>query len=317
MQLDQHILLIYKDLKGEISPEEKILLDRYRTENKESLQVEEDIRTTWEAHLLTETALLSDLDAVNAKIDNLPKSSKIVPFWKRPASIAAAIILAIGAVLVFQMNLTDSQNSVFAEEDMVYTLPDNSVVNLARGSRLVFNKQFDQDRNLKLEGRAYFDVQRNEDLPFRIEVRNTFVEVLGTEFNINAFGENVEVAVTEGKVRFSYKDSEVILIEDEVGILKEASTIVKQSLHTSNFKYWTNDQFRFDEDKLSSVFQQLSTIFGIEIEIEQKEMEDCIISAVFNESKPIPLLTKIAEKFEMEIINEGSNRFTILNGACK
>src|SRR5690606_26599644 len=77
------------------------------------------------------------------------------------------------------------------------TLADGSQVWLNAGSKLTYDTGFGTDnRALRLEGEAYFDVAKNLDLPFTVEINGQHVEVLGTAFNISAYTEEPMVKTT-------------------------------------------------------------------------------------------------------------------------
>jgi transmembrane sensor len=61
------------------------------------------------------------------------------------------------------------------------------------------------ERTVKLTGEAYFEVAKNKDKPFYVEMNNVQVKVLGTHFNISAMLMITEMATTllEGSVQMS------------------------------------------------------------------------------------------------------------------
>ena len=84
-----------------------------------------------------------------------------------------------------------------------FYLPDGSMVKLNSSSSLAFPTEFPQDeRVVKLEGHAFFEVVSDSLRPFRVMTEDLKVEVLGTSFEVKAFtGETfIDVAVLEGRV---------------------------------------------------------------------------------------------------------------------
>ena len=82
-------------------------------------------------------------------------------------------------------------------------LPDGTLVWLNAGSKIVYSQGFGvDDRNLSLEGEGYFEVTKNEKIPFVVETRELNLKVLGTKFNFKNYPEDEEVTVNlmEGKV---------------------------------------------------------------------------------------------------------------------
>lgn len=86
------------------------------------------------------------------------------------------------------------------------TLNDGSLVRLAPGSRFRYPRAFDQkERNVYLEGEAFFEVSRDTSRPFIVQTQNLQTRVLGTSFNIEAYGKQAleKVVVVTGKVSVS------------------------------------------------------------------------------------------------------------------
>ena len=86
------------------------------------------------------------------------------------------------------------------------TLPDSSKVWLNAKSKISFDENFGEDnRFLKLEGEAFFDVVK-DNVPFRVETPLYTVAVLGTAFNIKAYSDddNVSTTLVRGRVNIEY-----------------------------------------------------------------------------------------------------------------
>ena len=82
------------------------------------------------------------------------------------------------------------------------SLPDGSKVWLNSDSRIAYSMTFGTaDRTITLHGEAYFDVAKNEQIPFIVNSSGLSVKALGTKFNIRSFeDEDVTVTLMEGKV---------------------------------------------------------------------------------------------------------------------
>ena len=65
------------------------------------------------------------------------------------------------------------------------------------------NKKATEQRSVRLQGEAYFDVTENPEAPFQISTTNTQITVLGTRFNVRARATEPQTTVTveSGKVR--------------------------------------------------------------------------------------------------------------------
>ena len=134
---------------------------------------------------------------------------RVLP-WVSGVAAAAAFILC---VFLFRDN--DQQIQLMASAEVQeFVLPDGSEVTLAPGSRLTYIEK--SPRKTHLEGKAFFEVARDEAVPFEITSDGAFVRVLGTKFMVDAGSSVKEVYVTEGKVLFAKSsDAEgVILTKD-------------------------------------------------------------------------------------------------------
>ena len=85
-------------------------------------------------------------------------------------------------------------------------LPDGTKVWLLKNSELTYHKiNFNKDsRTINLEGEGYFEVVKNPNKPFIINMDNTVTTVLGTSFNLkqDPKSRNVELVLVEGEVLF-------------------------------------------------------------------------------------------------------------------
>lgn len=82
-------------------------------------------------------------------------------------------------------------------------LSDSSEVQLFGDSRLTIDNSFDSaNRSLELNGKAFFSVHHNDNLPFIITTKNGTVTVKGTSFLVEEMGSKLKVAVREGVVEF-------------------------------------------------------------------------------------------------------------------
>src|SRR5690606_42004689 len=85
-----------------------------------------------------------------------------------------------------------SYNTIETPKGGIYrvTLPDGSKVWLNNASSISFPSSFDTDqRTVSIRGEVYFEVAHDARRPFRVHTAQQEIEVLGTQFNINAYEE--------------------------------------------------------------------------------------------------------------------------------
>jgi ferric-dicitrate binding protein FerR (iron transport regulator) len=116
------------------------------------------------------------------------------------------------------------------------TLPDGSRVTLNAGSRISYNKGFGySNRNLVLDGEAYFEVRKNEEVPFVISAGEAQVKVYGTMFNVKAYKRKPELKVTvsEGSVllyKTKQPENQTKLEAGETGTFNNASGVIDKRI---------------------------------------------------------------------------------------
>ena len=153
-------------------------------------------------------------------------------------------------------------------------LPDGTLVWLNAGSKIVYSQGFGVDnRNLALEGEGYFEVMRNEKVPFEISTKELYLTVLGTKFNFRNYADDEEVVVNliEGKVKLRnelFASADVYMSPNEKAILsKGTGLLIKTKMNVSSSNLWTKDELYFDELLLEDIAKQLARSYNVKIEV--------------------------------------------------
>ncbi len=137
----------------------------------------------------------------------VPPARRIPPAWRRRslwlAAAAAALVVAL-TLRYSPLIRSGASPETFATDtgqQMQITLPDGSQAILGARSRLTV-AYTPQSRNLRLEqGEAFFSVHKNHGWPFRVHVLNDVVTAVGTQFDVRAINNRIEVSVAEGVVQ--------------------------------------------------------------------------------------------------------------------
>ena len=314
MSQDEYILLIYKELKGEITSDEAAALQTFKDSDVDNKKTYEDIEKAWSGSLISDAEMEADLKSLHQKMGK--DKARGVKLWPMVFRVAALLLVVSTTTLFIYQRIYKNDQQVFAAEDLEMNLPDGTVVQLMEGSTINFKRNFLKSRHVDLAGKAYFEVQSDKENPFTVQASETIIEVVGTEFTVDDSKSRVVVSVNEGVVRVANKEKEVILEQGDVGISTLDLNLTKQTMNTDNFNFWINDQFRFENERLADIIEQLSLIFDININLANKEMDDCSVSAVINGEVADLILKSIAERFDLEIKEDSLNIFTLLNGQC-
>lgn len=154
----------------------------------------------------------------------------------RIAQMAAAVLLPLfmalsGYLLYENRRLAEEEMTVStaAGERASVTLPDGTFVALNAESRLsYYPKEFHRtERRIHFNGEGYFQVAKDEKLPFLIDARGLQVKVLGTTFNLQARcdKQTAELVLEEGRVRMESCKShkQVVLQPSQRAVLDQAT----------------------------------------------------------------------------------------------
>lgn len=149
-------------------------------------------------------------------------------------------------------------------------LPDGTKVWLNAGSSLTFPTTFSaNERKVKMEGEAYFEVARNKSAPFRVETMGQTVEVLGTHFNVMAYHDesSVQTTLLEGSVRvIKNKKSRIIVPGEQARVKGDEISVTTED--TKAVTAWKDGFFVFKSENLPSIMRKISRWYNAKIEYE-------------------------------------------------
>lgn len=207
-------------------------------------------------------------------------------------------------------------NTISTPRGGVYqvNLPDGTRVWLNAASSIKFPTTFAHlsQRKVELEGEAYFEVAKNKKLPFVVATSRQQVQVLGTHFNINSYGDEAEVKTTllEGSVKVFAANEVVLKPGQQANVSRNGSGTVQ--VNTANIVQvmaWKNGFFHFEKDDLPAVMRQLSRWYDIEVVYEVNRHDDEFIGDIPRGIKLSEVLKMLS--FEGTQFQIDGNRLTI------
>ena len=155
------------------------------------------------------------------------------------------------------------------------TLQDGTKVWLNSGSKLVYPVSFTQkDRRVFLEGEGFFEVTRNEDMPFIVETAAMDIKVLGTAFNVTAFKNEpiVSAVLVEGSVkvtgnkRSKAKNNKTVLTPNERLVYRPETRETKvQKVNVERYISWKEGYLIYRQTNLNQVAKELNRYYNIDI----------------------------------------------------
>lgn len=218
---------------------------------------------------------------------NKPKFfKKYLKYTVVAASIA--ILISFGIIgykyLVIEINSSIRLAEVVTGygETRQVTLPDGTFAIMNACTRLTYPEKFNEnERQVSLEGEAYFQVTRNEEQPFIISTGNFNVRVLGTAFNVQAYREDEiqSVNVESGKVQIDMPDAMSRLTANEqILINTKTSNYAKQTVDNEGIAVWRSGLLHFNKAPVTDVINQLERIYNYKIVFEGGQHFNNLIS---------------------------------------
>ena len=319
-------------LDGQCSTEEARELLLWVAESEENRLYFNALKDQYEVWNLTDFAMPeldkadveAALDAVNAKIDAVEETeTKVVQMpwlrrnYKYVSGVAAAFLIALFVGFLVRNNFNSTVTYAFnGQNESSFVLPDNTSVNFNSESSLSYTKHFaESDRSVDFEGVAYFDVTKDENLPFVLHCNNMDVEVLGTSFLLNAEknAERYTLDLYTGKVKmtaFDKKGSILSVVEinpGERGVWNATANELKTMSYSEvkEDELLTEHVLVFNNEKLSKIVEALEYIYKVEIDLG----ESCAskkLTARFSDDESIDeVLETIALVSEVTVTKEG------------
>ena len=171
-------------------------------------------------------------------------------------------------------------------------LPDGTSVWLNGGSKIIYSQGFGViERNLRFEGEAFFEVKKNEHIPFNVTTADLTVTVLGTKFNFRNYAEDEEAVVDlmEGKValenHLKKMPSKFLVPSEKMVLNKKTGNIKIIPAETTTANGWTNDMLVFDDDLFPDIARELERKYGMKIQIKNDRLKEERFYGKFNIQK--------------------------------
>ena len=205
------------------------------------------------------------------KTKNTTKKGKIVSFnFNKFYKYAAAVIVLLTTSYFLFFNNNANFKTQFAQTKN-FNLPDNSQVTLNANSEITYSKKgWENNRNLTLDGEAFFKVQKGKK--FTVNTQIGAVTVLGTKFNVKERENYFEVKTYEGLVSVAYKDTLVKLPKGT--IFKVVNGVIDtNNTFDLNEKSWLQKESNFKSTALHFVLQEIENQFDYTIETKDIDLE--------------------------------------------
>ena len=250
--------------------EKKYLLHKYLNGEASEDEIRELKRSPEYASYLKIADATRDLDT---PLFNAEKNFEEISIGKKVASrrrsfiaspifrIAAAFAVVIAGYLYLNSLNTTIRTGIAEKQDI--TLPDGSEVGLNANSMLRYrNKNWENNRMLKLDGEAFFDVKKGSS--FEVDTELGLVEVLGTEFNVFSREHVFSIACYEGLVSAAFTDT-IVQVPAGNKLVVESGKLMSLSAIDTDNPTWVAGESSFENTELYIIINELESQYRINI----------------------------------------------------
>ncbi|WP_134088668.1 FecR family protein [Olivibacter sp. XZL3] len=174
-------------------------------------------------------------------------------------------------------------------------LEDGTKVWLNAGSSLTFPEKFDNnEREVYLDGEAYFEIAKEAKRPFFVLSEVMKIQVLGTSFNLSSYADDdyTSLVLITGKVALlPSKDNsfEKQLLEPgmEARFRKSQHKLLIQPAAETAVS-WTNRRLLLNSMNLDEILKKLERFYNADIEISERLAIDETFSGSFDLTQTLP-----------------------------
>lgn len=183
------------------------------------------------------------------------------------------------------------------------TLSDGTVVHLNSNSELKFPTKFiGNERQVELIGEGFFEVSKS-DRRFIVLANGVEVKVYGTKFNVRACDkENVTTVLVDGSVSVNMGDTEIMLSPNEQCVANtHTGEILKTDVNITKYIAWTQNKFMCENDRFSTLIEELENWYGIKLNIKDEELKEMVITLIYSRDAPLTDIIEAIEMFNVKI----------------
>jgi ferric-dicitrate binding protein FerR (iron transport regulator) len=237
--------------------------------------------------------------------------------WKWLGQVAALLVLVAGLLFVINKSISNQvewvENETKVSQTTELDLPDGTKVWLNHKSKIKFPKKFTSvNREVFLEGEAFFEVARREKQPFIIYSGTSITQVLGTSFNLRSYVNDSIIALTvlTGEVSFMLADQKqdaavVLQAEQKANLNKRTNIISSSSNDNVNFLAWKTGKMSFKNTELKEALQVIESYYKVDFEANDSTLLNCRFTGTFDNAPLQEVLDVFSFGSDISPVKEG------------
>ncbi len=205
--------------------------------------------------------------------------SKVIPLYRYISVVAASVLLLVGMLFFYNNSKTTYTTNIASTKKIM--LPDGSEMELQAHSVAKVAKNWDTNRNLGLEGEAYFKVKKGQK--FTVNTDLGAVQVLGTQFSVNILNKSLfTVKCFEGKVRVKTPKNTLILMPGQAYQWVKGSEEDSQWNFSDKQPRWvSSSEVNFNKVPLPLVIESLKNHYNVSFDNQDSIPKEILFTGNF------------------------------------
>lgn len=295
---------------GEADEAERVRVEIWLQESDEHRRLFRQVALLSMAAEVEDSPARRHVDEALRKVHGRMHRQTAIRLFKGLQRVAALLFLPLLGVLVFLYMELNAETGRMVEVrtnpgmQTTVVLPDSSTVVLNSSSCLTYPERFaGNSREVTLTGEGYFSVRKDGGKRFVVHtLDNTCIEVLGTEFNVDAYAEErmVRTTLVSGRVSFTYRDSckqGTVLMQPGERLIyaADADTVGLQRVNVDVETAWKDGKLIFRKTPFEDILRMLGRRYNVKFVLKNEALKAHAFTGEFEGE----FLPRVLEKFSL------------------
>lgn len=231
-----------------------------------------------------------NVEAIRNEIENrrqpAGRSVRLASVIRRYAAVFLLPLMVYTSWLTYRYFFTPEAYFTLATNKCEQTsiiLPDGSSVKLNVDTRIRYGTSFGKkDRRVAINGEAFFEVTKDPEKPFIVQVQNMEVRALGTAFNVRGYDHDavIQTSLFEGKVEVGVNhgsgrlERELLTPGQSMVFSKETARADKKNFCQEIVGAWIDKQLLFENTPFDELVKNTERWFNVDIVYPARAFQD-------------------------------------------
>ncbi len=301
--------IIARVLSGESTSEDILSLSEWLNDNENNREEFRRLKNYWDADVAFKQSITPTFSAEKLlqQIKVQDRHNRKRQSWESYVPLIAAVTLLFIFSTAFFFYYTNNHVSEYYtlltdEHKSNFTLEDGTVITLNKNSRLSYSDKYGKNkRDVKLEGEAYFEVAKNPEKPFQVEMNGASIIVLGTHFNVKADSDSDDITATlvEGSIRFEGAKQNIVMTPNQqLTFSRSTNKVGIKHVDTDTFTSWKDGLLKYKSIPFIELIEELKNTYKVDIEIDNEELKKptVTVSGTFSKEQSIEQILKVISR---------------------